>query len=71
MKTYISVFLKEPKIPEFLLQKSILRVFEFYPAMIYRGHVIMRADLPHIKNNVRPWKIFPNGEISNSWTRKE
>jgi hypothetical protein len=31
MKTYISVFLKEPKIPEFLLQKSILRVFEFYP----------------------------------------
>ena len=50
---------------------EFVRVFEFYPAQIYRGHVIMRADLPHIENDVRPWKIFPNGEISNSWTRKE
>lgn len=48
-----------------------VRVFEFYPAQIYRGHVIMRADLPHIENNVRPWKMFPNGEISDSWTRIE
>ena len=48
-----------------------IRVFEFYPAQIYRGHVIMRADLPHIENNVRPWKIFPNGEISDSWTRSD
>lgn len=48
-----------------------VRTFEFYPAQIYRGHVIMRADLPHIENDVRPWKIFPNGEISNSWTRHE
>lgn len=48
-----------------------IKVFEFYPAHIYRGHVIMRADLPHIKNNVRPWLIFPNGEITDSWTRKE
>lgn len=31
----------------------------------------MRADLPHIENNVRPWKMFPNGEISDSWTRIE
>lgn len=48
-----------------------VRVFEFYPAQIYRGHIIMRTDLPHIENDVRPWKIFPNGEISNSWTRAE
>ena len=44
-------------------------VFEFYPAQIYRGHVIMRADLPYIENNVHPWKMFPDGEISDSWTR--
>lgn len=50
---------------------EMVRVFEFYPAQIYRGHVIMRADLPHIPNDVRPWKIFPDGEISNSWTRKK
>ncbi len=45
--------------------------FEFYPAQIYRNHVIMRADLPHIENDVSPWVMFPNGEIANSWTRKE
>ena len=45
--------------------------FEFYPAQIYRNHVIMRADLPHIENDVSPWVMFPNGEIVNSWTRKE
>lgn len=46
-------------------------VFEFYPAYIYRGHIIMRADLPHLENNVRPWKMFPNGEITDSWTRND
>ena len=46
-------------------------VFEFYPAQIYRGHVIMRADLPYIENNVHPWKMFPDGEITDSWTRTD
>lgn len=45
--------------------------FEFYPAQIYRGHIIMRADLPHIENDVRPWIMFPDGEITDSWTRRE
>jgi len=52
-----------------LKDTKFIKVFEFYPAQIYRGHVIMRTDLPHIENDVRPWKIFPDGEISNSWTR--
>lgn len=52
-----------------LPNSEYVRAFEFYPAQIYRGHIIMRADLPHIENNVRPWKMFPNGEISSSWTR--
>lgn len=52
-----------------LPKAKFVNVFEFYPAQIYRGHVIMRADLPHIPNQVKPWKIFPNGEISDSWTR--
>lgn len=54
-----------------LPNSEYVMAFEFYPAQIYRGHIIMRADLPHIENDVRPWKIFPNGEISNSWTRNE
>lgn len=48
-----------------------IKVFEFYPAQLYRGHVIMRTDLPHIENDVRPWVMFPDGEITDSWTRKE
>ena len=63
---------KERKYVDYLDQlpnAKFVRVFEFYPALIYRGCVIMRADLPHIENDIRPWKIFPDGVISNSWTR--
>lgn len=54
-----------------LPNSEFIRVFEFYPAQLYRNCIIMRSDLPHIENDVRPWKIFPDGEISNSWTRTE
>lgn len=52
------------------LGAEMIRVFEFYPAQVYRGHIIMRTDLDHVENDVRPCKMFPDGEISYSWTRR-
>lgn len=52
-----------------LPNSKFVRAFEFHVAQIYRGHVILRCDRPAIKNNVKAWKMFPDGEITNVWTR--